>query len=114
MSQPAILDECSVFGDAAASERCDLAIEVIGSSGGFDTLEMSRKVGVAEVRIWKSGRIDVFVRRGPHSVPIRHSVRIERNGLLPGIDLSELVRFIDIRPMTRAVTECRGALRGGC
>jgi hypothetical protein len=31
--------------------------------------------------------------------------------VLRGIDLDELARYIDVKPMTRAVTEYRAALR---
>jgi mannose/fructose-specific phosphotransferase system component IIA len=35
---------------------------------------------------------------------------IERSHVLAGIDLPLLLRFVDVRPMTRAVTEFRAAL----
>jgi Uma2 family endonuclease len=98
-------DECYVLGDVPAPERCDLAIEVIWTSGGIDKLEVYRKLGVREVWIWKRGRIEVFALRGE-----RYEA-IERSELLPGIDLAELVRFVEQQPMTRAVREYRARLR---
>jgi Uma2 family endonuclease len=98
-------DECYVLGDIAEPERCDLAIEVAWSRGGLDKLEVYRKLGVKEVWIWKAGAIDVFALRDEQYVPI------ERSQLLPGIDLPALLQFVDVRPMTRAVTEYRASLR---
>ncbi|HKO54105.1 MAG TPA: Uma2 family endonuclease [Polyangiaceae bacterium] len=44
-------DECScyVFGDQPEPSRPDLAIDVVGTSGGIDKLEIYRKLGVREV-----------------------------------------------------------------
>lgn len=98
-------DECYVLGDAVEPENCDLAIEVIWTSGGIDKLQVYRKLGVREVWIWKRGRIDIFSLQEGGYQPATKSA------LLPGIDLDLLLRFIDIRPMTRAVQEYRAALR---
>lgn len=97
-------DECYVLGDARDPERCDLAIEVVWTSGGLNKLDVYRKLGVKELWIWKAGVIDVFALRGDQYL------RIERSELLPGLDLPMLLRFVDIRPMTRAVNEYRAAL----
>jgi Uma2 family endonuclease len=97
-------DECYVVGDDADPQRPDLAIEVIWTSGGINKLEVYRKLGVKEVWIWKEGRIDLFSLRDDHYVPI------ERSEVLTGIDLPLLLQFVDIVPMTRAVTEFRAAV----
>jgi hypothetical protein len=98
-------DECYVLGDVPEPERCDLAIEVVWTSGGLDKLEVYRKLAVREVWIWKRGKLEVFGLRGQEYVPL------ERSELLPALDLDALVRYIDVKPMTRAVTEYRAALR---
>lgn len=98
-------DECYVLGETAEPERPDLAIEVIWSSGSLNKLEIYRKLNVREVWIWKAGKIELFALRGEQYVPIAQSE------LLPGIDLPLLLRFVDVRPMTRAVTDYRAALR---
>jgi Uma2 family endonuclease len=98
-------DECYVLGDVRNPERCDLAIEVVWTSGGIDKLDVYAKLFVREVWIWKAGRIDVFV------LDTGAYVLAEGSALLPGIDLDHLLTFIDVRPMTRAVTEYRAALR---
>ena len=98
-------DECYVLGDATEPERPDLAIEVIWSRTGIDKLDVYRKLRVKEVWIWESGEIRVFELRDTTYVPI------ERSRVLSGIDLATLLRFVGVRPMTRAVAEYRGALR---
>jgi Uma2 family endonuclease len=98
-------DECYVVGDDPEPDRCDLAIEVVWTRAAIDKLDVYRKLAVKEVWIWKAGKIEVF------SLRDLTYVRLERSELLPGIDLDELLRFVDVRPMTRAVTEYRAALR---
>jgi Uma2 family endonuclease len=98
-------DECYVLGDSPEPERCDLAIEVIWTSGGLDKLEVYRKLDVKEVWIWKAGKVEMFTLRGDSYVPL------EQSGLLRGIDLGQLLAFVDVKPMTRAITEYRAALR---
>lgn len=97
-------DECYVLGDYSEPVRPDLAIEVVWTSGGLNKLEIYRKLGVREVWIWKGGRIQVFVLRG------ESYAEADSSEVLPGIDLSLLLRFIDVKPMTRAVREYRAAL----
>src|SRR5437762_2341085 len=48
-------DECYVFGPPRGATRPDLAIEVIWTSGGMNKLSIYRKLGVAEVWIWRRG-----------------------------------------------------------
>jgi len=100
-------DECYVLGDVAEPERCDLAIEVIWTSGSVNKLDVYRKLGVQEVWLWQQSELRVFW-LGPDQT----YARIERSQLLPKLDLAELLSFVDIRPMTRAVKEYRAALRG--
>jgi len=100
-------DECYVLGDVAEPERCDLAIEVIWTSGSVNKLDVYRKLGVQEVWVWQQAELRVFSLGGDQTY-----ARIERSRLLPQLDLAELLSFVDIRPMTRAVKEYRAALRG--
>jgi len=97
-------DECYVLGDNAEPERCDLAIEVDWTSGSVNKLEIYRKLRVREVWIWKRGAITLFKLVGEeyHAIPASE--------VLAGIDLVELLEFIDVRPMTRAVREYRARL----
>jgi Uma2 family endonuclease len=97
-------DECYVLGDDAEPARPDLAIEVVWSSGGINKLAIYSKLGVREVWIWKAGRIQIFALRGDAYA------EAEASEVLPGIDLALLLRFVDVKPMTRAVREYRAAL----
>ncbi len=98
-------DECYVVGDVEDPERPDLAIEVIVTSGGLDKLEIYRKLGVREVWFWRDGAITLHALRGEVYQAIAASE------VLAGIDLGLLLRFVDVRPMTRAVREYRAAIR---
>jgi Uma2 family endonuclease len=98
-------DECYVLGDDPDPARCDLAIEVIWTSGGIDKLQVYRKLAVREVWIWKRSKLEVFELRD------EQYVQLERSKLLPALELNELSTYIDVKPMTRAVTEYRAALR---
>lgn len=99
-------DECYVFGEASEDEqRPDLAIEVVWTSERIDKLEVYRKLGVREVWYWRKGTLQ------PYALRKRRYAKIERSDVLEGIDLAELVRFLD-RPTTYdAVSEYRASLR---
>ncbi len=97
-------DECYVFGNVPEPERCDLAIEVIWTSGSIDKLEVYRQLRVQEVWIWKRARIEIFALSG------EQYTAVARSNFLPNIDLDELLRFVDTKPMTRAVKEYRAVL----
>ena len=97
-------DECYVMGDNAEPERCDLAIEVDWTSGSVNKLEIYRKLCVREVWIWKRGAIAI------HKLVGEQYQAVPSSEVLVGIDLGELLEFIDVRPMTRAVREYRARL----
>lgn len=98
-------DECYVVGDVPAPDKPDLAIEVVWTSGGIGKLDVYRKLGIAEVWIWRNERIRVHVLEGTEYIAVPSS------RLLSGIDLDLLARYIAIQPMTRAVRQYREALR---
>jgi Uma2 family endonuclease len=99
-------DECYVVGDVEDPERPDLAIEVVWTSGRIDKLEIYRKLRVREVWFWRDGKLDLFALRGDRYEAITGSE------VLVGIDHAQLLEFLDVRPMTRAVLDYRRALRG--
>jgi Uma2 family endonuclease len=101
-------DECYVLGDVAEPKRPDLAIEVIWTSGSVNKLDIYRKLGVPEVWTWRDRELQVFTLGADETY-----TRIERSQVLPGIDLAQLLTFLDVRPMTRAMKEYRAALRAG-
>ena len=99
-------DECYVVGTRDA-KRPHLAIEIVRTSGGLRKLEIYRKLGVREVWIWRRGAIEIHVLRR------QRYERVRASHVLRGIDLAELLRFVDTRPMTKAVRAYRAALRDG-
>lgn len=99
-------DECYVIGDNPDADRPDLAIEVIWTSGGIGKLEVYRKLGVREVWIWQNGKITSYVlRRDQYEAT-------SRSELLPDLDFDQLIEFVGVYPMTKAVRAYRAALRG--
>jgi Uma2 family endonuclease len=98
-------DECFIFGEDSKKKRPDLAIEVIRTSGGIDKRNLYHRFGVPELWFWKRGRISI------HSWRPRAYQAISRSAVLPGIDLAELVSFVDVTPMSKAMREYRAALR---
>jgi Uma2 family endonuclease len=98
-------DECYVFGERRKTSRPDLAIEVVWTSGGLNKLDIYRKLGVREVWYWRKGRISVHVLRGDAYEAAAQSE------ILTGIDLTELVSFLDRPTTSAAMRDYRDALR---
>jgi Uma2 family endonuclease len=102
-------DECYAVGfDYESGDkplRPDLAIEIVWTSGGINKLDVYKELSVGEVWIWKQGKIDVFILRGD-----RYESRAGST-VLPGIDLDQLLGFIAIEPVSRAMREYQTALR---
>jgi Uma2 family endonuclease len=81
-----------------------LAIEVVWTSGRLDKLEIHRKLGVREVWVWRRGRLAVHALRGESYEAVAASE------VLPGIDLVELVQFLDRSTASRAIRDYRATL----
>jgi Uma2 family endonuclease len=97
-------DECYVFGAISEPERPDLAIEVVWTSGGIDKLEIYARLGVKEVWFWRRGRLSAYALRDAKYEEISGSE------VLPGIDLLELGRFLDLPTASQAIREYRAVL----
>lgn len=97
-------DECYIFGDPTA-ERPHLAIEVIWTSGRIDTLDIYRRLGVAEVWYWRKGVIEPYGLRGDRYVPVAASE------VLPELDLGLLTQFLDCATTSAAIKGYREALQ---
>jgi hypothetical protein len=82
-----------------------LAIEVIWTSGGLDKREICQALGVRELWFWRRGRIHAFALRGDHYEEIVGSE------VLPGIELTQLVTFLDRETASQAIREYRAALQ---
>jgi Uma2 family endonuclease len=98
-------DECYVFGDKNLATRPHLAIEVVWTSGGVRKLDIYSKLGVGEVWFWRRGRVQVYVLKGEAYEESASSPA------LPGIDLNELVGFLDRPSASQSMREYRAALR---
>lgn len=98
-------DECYVFGDVIDPVSPDLAIEVVWTSGGLNKLEIYRKLNVREVWFWRRGRLTVHALRGETYEAIAHSE------ILRGIDLAQLVSFLDRRTTSQAIRDYRASLQ---
>ncbi|HKY36038.1 MAG TPA: Uma2 family endonuclease [Polyangiaceae bacterium] len=98
-------DESYIFGPAGEALRPDLAIEVVWTTGGVSKLEIYRRLGVREVWFWRRGRLTVHALKG------EAYAEVSASEVLPGIDLAELVQFLN-RPTTgQAVREYRAVLK---
>jgi Uma2 family endonuclease len=65
----------------------DLAIEVVVTSGGVDSLKIYQDLGVQEVWFWQAERLTVYV-LGPEGY-----VQSPQSGLLPDLDLETLAHY---------------------
>ena len=83
------------------------AIEVSWTSGGLDKLEVYRLSNVPEVWIRKDANMQMFGLVGERYEPLQQSQ------FVPGLKLEQLLPFIEVMPMTRAVREYRAALKRG-
>ncbi len=99
-------DECYVFGaPRGAPRRPHLAIEVFSTSGRLDKLEVYRRLGVREVWIWSQGKLT------PWGLRAEAYVELPASAVLPGIDLAQLLRFVDRPTAYDAIRAYRRALR---
>lgn len=98
-------DECYIIGADQRAERPDLAVEVVWTSGGLDKLEIYARLEVHEVWIWREGKLSVHVLRERAYQQVEHSEQ------LPGIDLEQLMSFVDRPTAMQAVRAYRDALR---
>jgi Uma2 family endonuclease len=98
-------DECYVLGPKKRKSRPDLAIEVIWTSGGIDKRDLYHRFGVRELWFWRRGRIFVYAHRGGGYEEVK------RSEVLPGIDLAQLLSFLDRPTASQAVRAYRAALK---
>jgi Uma2 family endonuclease len=98
-------DECYVFGLAPGPRRPHLAIEVVWTPGRMNKLEIYRRIGVAEVWVWQRDVLSVHVLRGRAYEPA------PKSEILRGIDLTELVRYLDRPTDSQCIREYRAHLR---
>jgi hypothetical protein len=98
-------DECYVFGEVGEPTRPDLAIEVVWTSGRLDKLPRSTASSAcARSGLAPRGRLAVHALRGESYEAVAASE------VLPGIDLVELVQFLDRSTASRAIRDYRATI----
>ncbi|MBE9042889.1 Uma2 family endonuclease [Pleurocapsales cyanobacterium LEGE 10410] len=95
-------DKCYCIG--TDKEIPDLAIEVVFTSGGVDTLEIYRRLGVEEVWFWQNGELKVYCLEND-----RYQQR-QQSKLLPDLDLALLVQYVVIKDPLEAIVQWRKAI----
>lgn len=98
-------DECYVFGEVAEPARPDLAIEVVWTHRRLDKLPIYARLGVREVWVWRDGRLTA------HALRKDAYEEISGSEVLAGIDLPELVSFLDRPTASRAIRDYRAHLQ---
>ena len=95
-------DECYCIG--TDKDIPDLAIEVVYTSGGVDTLEIYRRLGVREVWIWQNNQLKVYCLQDDNYIQQSASL------LLPDLDLNLLSQHIVIQDPLDAIVQWRKAI----
>jgi len=92
-------DECYCIG--ADKEIPDLAIEIVVTSGGINSLKVYAGLGVPEVWFWEKGRLSVFcLQDGEY-------IKVTQSRLLPDLDLDLLTSYLDADDAFDALLEFR-------
>ncbi len=95
-------DECYCIG--TDKEIPDLAIEVIYTSGGVDTLEVYRRLGVGEVWFWQNNEFKIYCLENDNYQ------QQQQSKLLPDLDLTLLAQYIVIKDPLDAIVQWRKAI----
>ncbi len=83
----------------------DLAIEVVYTSGGMDTLEIYRRLGVREVWFWQNSQLKVYCLQDSS-----YQQQVQSK-LLPNLDLALLSQYIIISDPLEAIVEWRKQIK---
>lgn len=105
-------DECYTVRRLAEShtDRPDIAIEVVWTSGGIDKLEVYRKLDVREVWFYERGSLRFHALRA-EAGDARY-VEIPRSELLPDLPIGLLLTCMKEPSQTAAIRALRAALPG--
>ena len=96
-------DKCYCIG--TEKEFPDLAIEV-ATSGGIDTLEVYKRLGVREVWFWQNNQFSVY------SLQRDKYEQVSKSELLPKLDLALLADYVKQPDPLEAMLEFRERIRG--
>jgi Uma2 family endonuclease len=101
-------DESFVFEDPNLDDKGrpipDLVIEVNGTRGGIDKLEIYRRLGVREVWFWERNEILVYAIGG------RGYVRQSGSLVLPGLDLKLVIELLGLDNVNAVHAAMKAAL----
>ena len=95
-------DKCYCIG--TDKEIPDLAIEVVYTSGGVDTLEIYQRLGVGEVWFWQDKQLKIYCLEGDSYQ------QQPTSKLLPDLDLTLLAQYVVIQDPLDAIVEWRKAI----
>jgi Uma2 family endonuclease len=88
----------------ADRERPDLAIEVVVTSGGIDKLEAYKRLQIPEVWFWEKSRLFLY------ALGEAGYEQITSSQLLPELDISLLVRCVNMPSHVEAIKEFKRAI----
>ncbi|CCQ52234.1 Uma2 family endonuclease [Crocosphaera watsonii] len=96
-------DECYCIG--TDKDIPDLAIEVIYTSGGIDTLEIYRRLGVTEVWFWQNQQFTIYCLEND-------TYQTKPNSqVLPNLDLTFMSQYVTINDPLEAITQWREQIK---
>lgn len=95
-------DKCYCIG--TDKEIPDLAIEVVYTSGGVDTLGVYQRLGVREVWFWQNGELKVYCLEN------ESYQQQQQSKLLPDLDLALLAQYVVINDPLEAIVQWRKAI----
>ena len=82
----------------------DLAIEVVYTSGGIDTLEVYRRLAVKEVWFWQNNELKIYCLENDNYQ------QQQQSKLLPDLDLTLLAQYVVIQDPLDAIVQWRKAI----
>ena len=96
-------DKCYCIG--TDKDIPDLAIEVIYTSGGIDSLEIYQRLGVREVWFWQNKQFQIY------SLQDDSYRQTSQSQLIPRLDLALLSQYVVIDDPLEAIVEWRKQIR---
>ena len=82
----------------------DLAIEVVVTSGGIDSLNIYKKLGVSEVWFWEKEELKVYI------LEEEEYIQVNKSRLLPHLDLNLFASYINYDEPFDAVLEFKAKI----
>jgi Uma2 family endonuclease len=97
-------DECYFLG-TTPKQFPDLAIEVVSMNESIDKLEIYRRLRVREVWLWRGDDLELY------RLADKGYTRIRRSGVLPELDIIDLVRRMRRADRSQQTREVRAYMR---